>query len=75
MPIVDGLHGDLPAEIDTLPVSMSGRNILQRAWITIVRLHAFIDFYLDFTSYFCYPVNIITVGNLYIFLTVLSFYF
>lgn len=25
MPIVDGLHGDLPAEIDTLPVDMNGR--------------------------------------------------
>lgn len=31
MPIVGGLHGDLPAEIDTLPVDMSGRSIFELA--------------------------------------------
>lgn len=29
MPIVDGLHGDLPAEIDTLLVDMSARGIFE----------------------------------------------
>lgn len=29
MLIVDGLHGDLPTEIDTLPVNTNGRSILE----------------------------------------------